>query len=124
MSSPTLLPAVPALRRDQLVPVILDLLVVSFGLWGAFEPESWNDERRERRAELALLSQLHGEIVLETPTLEPQIERRCETLGLATEVAQLQSVPGKTVQLSPEQCRSMLRVSILTRRPLKLLSLR
>lgn len=104
--------------------VVVDLLVVLFGLWGAFELENWNIERRERVAELALLSQLHDEIVLETPDLEQQMEGQRATLALATEVAQILSLPGRADQLSPDQCRSMLRISIMMRLPLKLLSLR
>jgi len=104
--------------------VTLDLLVVLLGLWGAFELENWNAERRERKVELDLVSQLHDEIVLEAPGLERQLEFRREVWSLAAEVAQILNQPGEIEPLSEAQCRSMLRISILSRMPLKLLSLR
>lgn len=103
--------------------VVIELLVVFVGVYGAFQLERWGEDRREARYERTLLEQLHGEIVLAVPLMEYQVSNKTETESGIVEVATLLMQPPGSGDLSPEQCNNIFGVSIMLHAPLTLISL-
>lgn len=103
--------------------VVIELLVVFVGVYGAFQLERWGEEWREARYERTLLEQLHGEIVLAVPLMENQVRSKTETESGIERVATLLMQPPGSGDFSAEQCAYIFGISIMLHSPLTLISL-
>ncbi|MGB5740355.1 MAG: hypothetical protein WBM54_13515 [Woeseia sp.] len=103
--------------------ILIELLVVIVGVYGAFQLERWGEERRESRDEQVLLDQLHNEIELAVPMMEDQLKNYTDTLELAGTVGSLLMQPTGSGELSDDQCMLLFDISILALTPLTLTAL-
>ena len=56
--------------------VLVELLVVIVGVYGAFQLENWGEDFRENQRERMLLEQLHSEIQFAYPLMKDQVESK------------------------------------------------
>lgn len=103
--------------------VLIELLVVFVGVYGAFQLERWGEERRESQNEWVLLEQLHNEIERAYPRMEAQAESRRANVNNTLTVASILMQPVGSGELTGDQCLQIFWVSVLTWRPLTLTTL-
>jgi hypothetical protein len=103
--------------------VLVELLVVVVGVYGAFQLENWGEELRESQREYMLLEQLHNEIQYAFPLMEEQFENRKLTANAATQVAEILMQPVGAGELTTEQCAEIFEVSVLKWNSLSLTTL-
>jgi len=107
-------------RETNWFLVIVDLLVVVLGLWGAFQLDNWKQQRQDAASEQFYLEQLHTELLTALAEQQERLAESLDTLNTATEAALLLQQPSGGPQLSDEQCRSLWLVSIRTGDPVVL----
>jgi len=107
-------------RETNWFLVIVDLLVVVLGLWGAFQLDNWKQQRQDAASEQFYLEQLHTELVTALAEQQERLAESLDTLNTATEAALLLQQPAGGPRLSAEQCRSLWLVSIRTGAPVVL----
>ncbi len=103
--------------------VLIELLVVIVGVYGAFQLERWGEERRESQREWILLEQLHNEIEVADPIIEAQAQARRKVLNETVQAASILMQPPGSGELDDDQCYQMFRISVLSWDPLTLTTL-
>jgi hypothetical protein len=103
--------------------ILVELLVILVGVYGAFQLERWGEERRESRNERILLEQLQNEIELAEPRMEEQYQDHKDRISDIQEAASILIQPVGSGELSSDQCSAILRVSIVPWNPLTLTAL-
>ena len=95
--------------------VLIELLIIVIGVYGAFQVERWGEDRRESREERVLLEQLHNEIELAYPAMEAQLLENRDLVTRGQEVANILMQPVGSGELNDEQCDVIFSISILRR---------
>lgn len=103
--------------------VLIELLIIVVGVYGAFQVERWGEDRREGREERVLLEQLHNEIELAYPAMEAQFLENRDLVTRGQEVVNILMQPVGSGELNDEQCDVIFSISILRREPLTLITL-
>lgn len=103
--------------------VLIELVIIVAGVYGAFQLERWGEERRERQEERVLLEQLHNEIELAYPAMQDRFNEYRDLVAQVKEVSIALMQPAGSGELSDDQCLLTFRVSILRREPLTLITL-
>lgn len=103
--------------------VLIELVIIVAGVYGAFQLERWGENRRESREEQVMLEQLHNEIELASPVMEARLLQYQDLVSSAVEVGSVLMHPVGSKELSDDQCDRIFRISILGREPLTLISL-
>lgn len=103
--------------------VLIELLVVIVGVYGAFQLERWGEERRESQREWILLEQLHNEIEVAYPIIEAQAQARRKVLNETNQAASILMQSPGSGELDDDQCYQMFRISVLSWDPLTLTTL-
>jgi len=80
-------------RETNWFLVIVDLLVVVLGLWGAFQLDNWKQQRQDAASEQFYLEQLHTELVTALAEQQERLAESLDTLNTATEAALLLQQP-------------------------------
>ena len=111
------------IKDGNWLAVLIELLVVVVGVYGAFQLERWGEERRENLEEQVLLEQLHNEIELTYPAMEAQLQKYQDLVTSAAEVASVLMQPVGSKELSDDQCGQIFSISVLSREPLTLITL-
>lgn len=75
------------LRNNDWLAVLVELLVVIVGVYGAFQLENWGEGLRENQRESLLLEQLHLEIEYSYPLMEKQVQSARSFVSGAQQVA-------------------------------------
>ncbi|MCJ7556491.1 MAG: hypothetical protein MUP90_06200 [Gammaproteobacteria bacterium] len=107
-------------RETNWFLVIVDLLVVMLGLWGAFQLDNWKQHRQDAASEQFYLDQLHTELLTALTEQQQRLAENLDTLDSATQAALVLQQPAGGPELSPEQCRSLWLVSIRSGDPVVL----
>lgn len=110
-------------RQANWPTLLLELLVLVTGIWGAFQLERWGEDRREARQETVYLQQLHEETLDAIASAASWQEDYEWVMALVyPTILELQKPPGSG-PLSDEQCQSLFQVSILAWDPMGLITL-
>jgi hypothetical protein len=110
-------------RETNWFLVIVELLVVVVGLWGAFQLDNWKQQRQDAASERFYLNQLHAELLAAIPETQRRLDNSREVVDLVAGAVLLLQRPDGRAGLDPEQCRSLFRVSILSGTPATLTTL-
>ncbi len=107
-------------RETNWFLVIVDLLVVMLGLWGAFQLDSWKQQRQDAVSEQFYLEQLHSELLTALTEQQQRLADNLDTLDNVTAAALLLQQPAGGPELSQEQCRSLWQASVRNGDPVDL----
>jgi len=111
------------LRASNWPSILVELLVVIVGVYGAFQLENWGEELRENQRERMLLEQLHSEIEYAYPLMEAQVKSRKGSLNGARQVALRLMQAVESGDLDAEECSQLFQISVLRWNPLSLTTL-
>jgi len=111
------------LNANNWSSILVELVVVFVGVYGAFQLENWGEELRENQREGMLLKQLHSEIEYALPLMEAQVESKTARVSGAMQVASRLMQAIGSGELDAGQCNEIFAISVLQWNPLSLTTL-